>query len=33
MIPKWFSDERKTVVINLPFQTKMSIFQKSFAKR
>ena len=31
-IPRWFFDERKTITINLSFQIKMNIFQKSFAR-
>ena len=32
MIPRWLFDERKTVLINLPFSNKMNTFQKSFVR-
>ena len=32
MIPRWLFDERKTFAINVSSQTKINIFQKSFAR-
>ena len=33
MIPRWFFDERKTVVINFPFPKKNEHFSKTFCKK
>ena len=33
MIPRWFFDERKTVVINLPFSNKNEHFSRTFCKK
>ena len=33
MIPRWLFDERKTVVINLPFSNKNEHFPKTFCEK